>query len=77
MASVASTYARAFADVVFGDHLDADRCVAELRDHCELAGRKLGAAARLGESRDSRGPEAQGAGRDCRSVTASPSRCET
>jgi F-type H+-transporting ATPase subunit delta len=31
MASVASTYARAFADVVFGSHLDADRCVAELR----------------------------------------------
>jgi F-type H+-transporting ATPase subunit delta len=31
MASVASTYARAFADVVLGAHLDADRCIAELR----------------------------------------------
>jgi F-type H+-transporting ATPase subunit delta len=31
MASVASTYARAFADVVLNDHLDADRCIAELR----------------------------------------------
>lgn len=31
MASVASTYARAFADVVLDDHLDADRCIAELR----------------------------------------------
>src|SRR5208282_1580394 len=31
MASVASTYARAFADVVLSDHLDAERSVAELR----------------------------------------------
>src|SRR6202162_1599195 len=31
MASVASTYARAFADVVLGTHLDADRSIAELR----------------------------------------------
>ena len=31
MASVASTYARAFADVVLDDRLDADRSVAELR----------------------------------------------
>ena len=31
MASVASTYARAFADVVFDAHLDADRAIAELR----------------------------------------------
>jgi F-type H+-transporting ATPase subunit delta len=31
MASVASTYARAFADVVLSAHLDADRCIAELR----------------------------------------------
>jgi F-type H+-transporting ATPase subunit delta len=31
MASVASTYARAFADVVLSAHLDADRCTAELR----------------------------------------------
>jgi F-type H+-transporting ATPase subunit delta len=31
MASVASTYARAFADVVLGAHLDADRSIAELR----------------------------------------------
>jgi F-type H+-transporting ATPase subunit delta len=31
MASVASIYARAFADVVLGEHLDADRSVAELR----------------------------------------------
>ena len=31
MASVASTYARAFADVVFSAHLDANRAVAGLR----------------------------------------------
>ncbi len=31
MASVASTYARAFADVVLDDRLNADRSVAELR----------------------------------------------
>jgi F-type H+-transporting ATPase subunit delta len=31
MASVASTYARAFADVVLSSHLDADRSIAELR----------------------------------------------
>src|SRR5580698_9604769 len=31
MASVASTYARAFADVVLDSHLDADRSLAELR----------------------------------------------
>jgi F-type H+-transporting ATPase subunit delta len=31
MASVASIYARAFADVILGDHLDADRSIAELR----------------------------------------------
>jgi F-type H+-transporting ATPase subunit delta len=31
MASVAGTYARAFADVVLSAHLNADRCIAELR----------------------------------------------
>ena len=31
MASVAGSYSRAFADVVMDDHLDADRCVAELK----------------------------------------------
>jgi F-type H+-transporting ATPase subunit delta len=31
VASVASTYARAFADVVLDAHLDADRSIAELR----------------------------------------------
>ncbi|MFZ0816533.1 MAG: ATP synthase F1 subunit delta [Candidatus Sulfotelmatobacter sp.] len=31
MASVASTYARAFADVVMDTHLNADRSIAELR----------------------------------------------
>lgn len=35
MASVASTYARAFADVVLSAHLDADRAVGGLR---EIAG---------------------------------------
>jgi F-type H+-transporting ATPase subunit delta len=36
MASVASTYARAFADVVLGSHLDADRSIAELRTIASL-----------------------------------------
>lgn len=36
MASVASVYARAFADVVFDKHLDADRSVAELRAIAKL-----------------------------------------
>lgn len=31
MASVASTYARAFADVVFSEHLDASRAIGGLR----------------------------------------------
>jgi F-type H+-transporting ATPase subunit delta len=31
LASVASTYARAFADVILDMHLDADRSIAELR----------------------------------------------
>jgi F-type H+-transporting ATPase subunit delta len=31
MASVVGTYARAFADVVLGAHLDADRAISELR----------------------------------------------
>src|SRR5215467_2092294 len=36
MASVASTYARAFADVVFDAHLDAARAVAGLRQIAAL-----------------------------------------
>ena len=36
MASVASTYARAFADVVLSEHLDGERAVAELRDVADL-----------------------------------------
>ena len=36
MPSVASTYARAFADVVLGQHLDADRSIAELRSIASL-----------------------------------------
>ncbi len=36
MASVASMYARAFADVVFNAHLDADRSIAELRTIASL-----------------------------------------
>jgi F-type H+-transporting ATPase subunit delta len=36
MASVASTYARAFADVVLGKHLNADQSIAELRSIISL-----------------------------------------
>jgi F-type H+-transporting ATPase subunit delta len=36
MASVASTYARAFADVVMDTHLNADRSIAELRTLASL-----------------------------------------
>jgi len=36
MASVASTYARAFADVVLDERLDAERAVAELRTVADL-----------------------------------------
>ena len=36
MASVASTYARAFADVVLSAHLSADRSIAELRTIASL-----------------------------------------
>ena len=36
MASVAITYARAFADVVLSEHLDADRSLAELRTIASL-----------------------------------------
>ncbi|MFZ0137377.1 MAG: ATP synthase F1 subunit delta [Candidatus Sulfotelmatobacter sp.] len=36
MASVASTYSRAFADVVMSKHLDADRSIVELRTIASL-----------------------------------------
>ncbi|MFZ0299748.1 MAG: ATP synthase F1 subunit delta [Candidatus Sulfotelmatobacter sp.] len=36
MASVASTYSRAFADVVMSEHLDPDRSIAELRTIASL-----------------------------------------
>jgi F-type H+-transporting ATPase subunit delta len=36
MASVANTYARAFADVVLSAHLDSDRSIAELRTIASL-----------------------------------------
>ena len=36
MASVASTYARAFADVVLADRINADRSIAELRTIASL-----------------------------------------
>jgi F-type H+-transporting ATPase subunit delta len=36
MASVASTYSRAFADVVMSKHLDPDRSIAELRTIASL-----------------------------------------
>jgi F-type H+-transporting ATPase subunit delta len=38
MASVASTYARAFADVVLSAHLDAERSIAALRAIASLLG---------------------------------------
>jgi F-type H+-transporting ATPase subunit delta len=41
MASVASTYARAFADVVLDKHLDADRSVAQLRTIATLLDESL------------------------------------
>ncbi len=41
MASVASTYARAFADVVLHDRLDADRSVAELRAIANLLAKSI------------------------------------
>jgi F-type H+-transporting ATPase subunit delta len=41
MASVASAYARAFADVVLDDRLDADRSVAELRSITGLLAQSL------------------------------------
>ena len=41
MASVASTYARAFADVVFDAHLDAGRAIAALRQIATLFNQSL------------------------------------
>ena len=41
MASVASTYARAFADVVFDAHLDAGRAINGLRQIATLFGQSL------------------------------------
>jgi len=41
MASVANTYARAFADVVFDAHLDAARAIAGLRQIVTLLGESL------------------------------------
>jgi F-type H+-transporting ATPase subunit delta len=42
MASVAGTYARAFADVVLSAHLDAERSVAELRTIAKLIEENIG-----------------------------------
>ena len=41
MASVASTYAHAFADVVFDAHLDAGRAINGLRQMATLFGQSL------------------------------------
>ena len=41
MASVASTYAHAFADVVFDAHLDAERAINGLRQMATLFGQSL------------------------------------
>jgi len=41
MASVASTYARAFADVVFGAHLDSARAIGGLRQIAALFGESV------------------------------------
>lgn len=41
MASVASTYARAFADVVLGEHLDVNRAIADLRTLAGLLSESL------------------------------------
>jgi F-type H+-transporting ATPase subunit delta len=41
MASVANTYARAFADVILDKHLDADRSVAQLRTIATLLDESL------------------------------------
>ncbi len=41
MASVAGSYSRAFADIVMDDHLDADRCVTELRGVATLIDESL------------------------------------
>ena len=41
MASVASTYARAFADVVLSAHLDAGRAVGGLREIAKLLGENV------------------------------------
>ncbi len=41
MASIASTYARAFADVVFGAHLDAGRAITGLRRIATLFGESV------------------------------------
>jgi len=42
MASIAGTYARAFADVVLSAHLNADRSVAELRTIAKLLDENIG-----------------------------------
>jgi F-type H+-transporting ATPase subunit delta len=41
MASVANTYARAFADVVLSAHLDSDRSIAEVRTIASLLNQSL------------------------------------
>ncbi|HUO17891.1 MAG TPA: ATP synthase F1 subunit delta [Verrucomicrobiae bacterium] len=41
MASVANTYARAFADVVFHEHLDAGRATSGLRQIAQLFGESV------------------------------------
>ena len=48
MASVASTYARAFADVVLSAHLDASRAVGGLQEIARLLGVSRGTVSATG-----------------------------
>ena len=66
MASVTSTYARAFADVVFDQRLDPAKTLQEAQSVAQLVGRQPGIARSLGERPRFRRNRSALAGRDCR-----------
>ena len=65
MASVTSTYARAFADVVFDKHLDPRKTLQEAQSWRPVGGRAGSLREGLGSALDSGGTEARIAGCDC------------
>ena len=76
MASVTSTYARAFADVVFDQHLDPAKTLQEAQSLCAVGGGQPGTAGSMGSAFDSGGTEAALCWTPSSRARVSPGRCE-